>query len=127
MEGSDQSSGSLTRAARAAGVNTRGTASGAPVCSSKNEFGRPKKRWYAKGDEAKRARWRRVQRKRPGGGTLKDSTQRRAERLISRAAVSIVIHERMNEADNRKARTGGVANRGPAAVGIPAKDPAGEL
>ena len=62
-----------------------------------------KKRWYAKGDEAKRARRRSVQRKRPGRGTLKDSTKRRAERLISGAAVSIVIHERMNEADNRKA------------------------
>src|SRR5215471_7631930 len=32
----------------------------------------------------------------------------------------------MNEADNRKARTGNVADRGPATISVPAKDLVGE-
>jgi hypothetical protein len=41
-------------------------------------------------------------------------------------AVSLVAHERMYEADNRKARPGSIAKRGPATIGIPAEDFAGE-
>ena len=42
-------------------------------------------------------------------------------------AAGIVIHERMNEADNRKTWAGRIADRCPATVGVPAKDPAGEM
>jgi hypothetical protein len=85
------------------------------------------KRWHAEGDEAKRARRRRVRRERSYGGALEDSAKGRAERLISGAAISIVAHERMNEADNREARAGSVADWGPATISVPAKDFAGEM
>ena len=41
-------------------------------------------------------------------------------------AISIVAHERMNEADNREARAGSVADRGPATISVAAEDLAGE-
>jgi hypothetical protein len=33
----------------------------------------------------------------------------------------------MNETDNREARAGRIADRGPATIGVPAEDPAGEV
>jgi len=85
------------------------------------------KRWYTEGDEAERARRRRVRRERPYGGALEDSAKGRAKHLISGTAISIMAHERMNEADNRKARTGTVADWGPATISVPAEDVAGEV
>jgi hypothetical protein len=85
------------------------------------------KRWHAQGNEAQRARRRRVRRQRPDRGALEDSAKGRAERLIPGTAVSIKAHERMNEADNREARTGRVADWGAATISIPTEDPAGEM
>jgi hypothetical protein len=85
------------------------------------------KRWHAEGDEAERARRRRIRRERRDSGTLEDSAKWRAERLISGAAISFVIHERMNEADNRESRAGSVRHWGPATISVPAEDPAGEV
>jgi hypothetical protein len=84
------------------------------------------KRWYAEGDEAEPA-WRRcVRRERPDGGALEDLAKGRAEHVIS-GTVSIVAHERMNDADNREAWAGSVADRGPATISVPAEDLAGEV
>jgi hypothetical protein len=80
----------------------------------------------AAGEEAERGRCRRVRRERPDGGALEDSAKRRAERLISGTAISIVVYERMNEADNWEARAGSVADRGPATISVPAEDLTGE-
>src|SRR6516225_4274535 len=80
----------------------------------------------AEGENVERGRRRRVRRERTDGGALVDSAKRRAERLISRTAVSLVADERMNEAYNRKARAGSVADRGPATISVPAKDLVGE-
>src|SRR5262245_55293724 len=41
-------------------------------------------------------------------------------------AVSLMVHERMDEANNWKARAGSIANRGPTTIGAPAEDLAGE-
>jgi hypothetical protein len=49
-----------------------------------------------------------------------------AERLISGTAISIMVHERMNEADNLEARARSVADRSPATISVPAKGLAGE-
>jgi hypothetical protein len=38
-----------------------------------------------------------------------------------------VIHERMNEADNRESGAGSVRHWGPATISVPAEDPAGEV
>jgi len=58
---------------------------------------------------------------------LEDPAKRRAENLIPGTTISIVVHERMNDADNREARAGSIGDRGPATVGIPAEDLAGEV
>jgi hypothetical protein len=84
------------------------------------------KRWYAEGDEAERARRRRVRRERPDGGALEDSAKGRAEHVIS-GTVSIVAHERMNDADNWEPWAGSVADRGPATTSVPAEYLAGEV
>ena len=85
------------------------------------------KRWHAQDDEAEGARRRRIRRKRRDSGTLEDSAKGHAERLIPRADISFVIHERMNEANNRESRTGSVRHWGPATISVPAEDPAGEV
>jgi hypothetical protein len=85
------------------------------------------KRRYAKGDEAERAWRRRVRRERPDGGALEDSAKGRAEHLISGAAISIMVHERMNEADNRESRASSVGDRCLATISVPAEDAAGEV
>jgi hypothetical protein len=44
-----------------------------------------------------------------------------------KTTVGLVVHEGMNHADDWEARpSGGVGNRGPAAIGVPAQDPLGE-
>jgi hypothetical protein len=83
--------------------------------------------WHAEGNEAQRAWWRRVRRKRPDRGALEDSAKRRAEQLIPGAAAGIQAHERMNESDDREARTGSIADGGPATIRVPSEDLAGEL
>src|SRR6185436_2052355 len=82
---------------------------------------------YANGEEAERERRRRVRRERSDSGTLEDPAKRRAERIVPGTTASIVVHERMNDADNREARTGGIADRGPATIRVPAEDLAGEM
>ena len=49
----------------------------------------------------------------------------RAKHLISGTAVSIKAHERVNEPDNREARTSSVADWGAAAISVPTEDLAG--
>jgi len=83
--------------------------------------------WYAEGDKAQRKRWRRVRRQRTDGGTLEDSATGRAEHLIPGTAIRILAHERMDEADNREARAGRVANWGQATLRVPAEDLSGEM
>jgi hypothetical protein len=85
------------------------------------------KRWYTEHNEAERARWRRVRRERPYGRALEDSAKGRAKHLVSGTAISIVVHKRMNEANNRKARASSVTDRGPTTISIPAEDHAGEV
>jgi hypothetical protein len=85
------------------------------------------KRWYAEGNEAERARRRRIRRKRSDRGALEDSAKGRAKHLISGTAVSIKAHERVNEPDNREARTSSVADWGAAAISVPTEDLAGEM
>ena len=85
------------------------------------------KRWHAEGNEAQRARRRRVRRKRADRRALEDSAKGRAEHLISGRAVSIKAHERMNESDNREARTSCVADRGAATIRVPTEDLAREM
>ena len=85
------------------------------------------KRWHAEGNETQRARRRRVRRERSDRGALEDSAKGRAEHFISGRAVSIKAHERMNESDNREARTGRVADWGAATIGVPTEDLAGEM
>jgi hypothetical protein len=70
--------------------------------------------------------WGRVRRKRSDGGVFEDAAKGQAEHSISGMAVSLVAHERMYEADNRKSRPGSIANWGPTTIGVPAEDLAGE-
>jgi len=84
------------------------------------------KRCCAVSEEAERGRRGSVRWERPKGRALENTAKRRAERLIPGTAIGIVVHERMNEADNRKARARGVADRGPATISVPADDLAGE-
>jgi len=57
-------------------------------------------------------------------GTLIDTAEGRAEHLVAGTTVATMDHERMNHGDDREARTGGgVADRGPATIGVPAQDP----
>src|SRR6185369_2138071 len=69
---------------------------------------------YANGEEAERERRRRIRRERSDGGSLEDPAKRCAERIVPGTTTGIVVHERMNDADNREARTGGIADRAPA-------------
>ena len=80
------------------------------------------KRWHAEGNEAQRARRRRVRRERADRRALEDSAKGRAEHLTSGRAVSIKVHERTNESDNREARTGCVADWGAATISVPTED-----
>lgn len=82
---------------------------------------------HAEKREPERAPRGRVRRERPDGGPLKDSAERNAEYLISEGAIGIVAYEGMNEGDNWETRAGGVANRGPAAICIPAENLVGEV
>src|SRR5262245_24598510 len=69
----------------------------------------------------------RSQRKGSDGGAFEDAAKGQAEHSISGMAVSLVAHERMYEADNRKARPRrSIANRSPATIGVPAEDLAGK-
>src|SRR5262249_45839263 len=81
----------------------------------------------AAGDDAELERGRRIRWGRPHGGTLVDPTEGSAKHLISGSAIGIDADERMNDANNREARAGGVADRRPATVGVPAEDLAGEV
>jgi len=61
------------------------------------------------------------------GGTFVDAAERRAEGLVAGPAVSLVAHEGMNEAEKRKPRVGGgVGERGPATLRVPAEHLVGE-
>ena len=86
------------------------------------------KRGYAERDETGRARGRCVRRKWPDGGALEESAKGRPEQIIPGTATSFTMaHERMNEANNREARAGSIADGGPATIGVPAEDLAGEV
>src|SRR5262252_3518329 len=64
-----------------------------------------------------------VGRKRSDGGALVDTTERRAKQLVQGTTVGPVNHKRMDQGDDRKMWAGGgVANRCPATIGIPAQD-----
>src|SRR5262249_54776912 len=52
---------------------------------------------------------------------------RRAEHLISCTAICIMVHERMNKANNRESRAGSIGDRGPATIRVPAENLAGEV
>jgi hypothetical protein len=102
------------------------------VSSSKNGFGRPSPRNHQPRSVGTRKATRPsergggARRERTDGGVLEDSAKRGTEHVISGTA-SIVSHERMNDADHRKAWTGSVADRGPAAISVPSENPVGEL
>jgi hypothetical protein len=81
----------------------------------------------AAGDEPERARRRRIRLQRRGRGIFEDAAKWRTEHLIAGSAIRLVVHEAVDEADNGKTRTGRVAHRGSATVGVPPEDPAGEL
>src|SRR5262249_62381031 len=56
-----------------------------------------------------------------------DSAKGRTEHQIAGTAVRLMVHETMNQREHRKARVDGrVADRGPATIGVPADDLAGE-
>src|SRR5262249_37289928 len=77
----------------------------------------------AAGEECERRRRGRVRRQRPDGGAFVDAAERRAEHLVPGTTVSPGDRERMNHRDHGETRAGGsVANRGPAAIGVPAED-----
>jgi hypothetical protein len=97
------------------------------VRSAEPAYPPAKKRWHSEGNKPERTRRGRVRRQRADGGALEDPAKRCAEHLISGKAISIVAHERMNEADNREARPGGVGDWCPATLSVPAVDPAGEV
>ena len=60
---------------------------------------------------------------RPDGGTFVDAAERRTEHLVPGTTVGLVIHEGKNDADDREVRPGGgVGNRGPATIGVPAQN-----
>ena len=84
-------------------------------------------RRQAAGDEAERARRRRIWWKWSDRGVLEDPAKGRAKHLVAGAAIRIVVHEAMDDADDRKARAGRVGDRGPATLRVPAEDPAGKL
>jgi len=77
----------------------------------------------AAGEDSEGRRRGRVRRERPDGGAFVDATERRAENLVPGTTVSPVDHKRMNHGDDWEARAGrGVADRGPATIGVPAQD-----
>src|SRR5262245_44630356 len=80
----------------------------------------------AAGEEPERWRCSGIGRERPYGRAFVDAAQGRAEHMIPGAACSLMIHERVNQADNGEARARRVADRRPATLGVPAEDPAGE-
>lgn len=82
---------------------------------------------YAERKQPERGRLGRVRRERPDSGALKESAAWCAERLVSGTTIGIVAHEGMNDANNREARAGSVADRGPATFGVPAEHHVGEM
>src|SRR6516162_226249 len=81
----------------------------------------------AAGENPERRRIGRVRRERPDGGSFVDAAERRTQHLIPGTTVGLVIHEGMNYADDREARPGGgVRNRGPATIAVPAQNLVGE-
>ena len=77
----------------------------------------------AAGEDSERRRCGRVRRERPDSGAFVDAAERRAEHLVPGTTVSLGDHERMNHRDQGETRAGGgVANRGPTAIGVPAED-----
>jgi hypothetical protein len=81
----------------------------------------------AEREETECGRRGRVLREWPHRRALVEAAKRHAERLISRAAVTLIAHERMNDAHRWKARAGRVAYRGPATIRVPSEDLAGEV
>ncbi len=124
----------VQRAARLLRLSTCGAESGAFVKSSKIGVRRPSPcNHQLKIRNARRAMPPRDGdsgafggRERSDGGAFVDTAQGWAERLISGTTVNLVAHERMNQTDNWEARANSVANRGPATIGVPAEDLAGE-
>src|SRR5262249_15077486 len=77
----------------------------------------------AAGEDSQRRRRGRGRRGRAPRRAVGDAAERRAEHLVPGTTVGPVHHERMNHGDDREARAGGgVANRGPATIGVPAED-----
>src|SRR5215813_9929089 len=72
-------------------------------------------------DPERRRRGRR-RRERPDGGAFVDSAKGRAEHHVSGMAVRLVVHETVDQSDQGDARARGVADRGPATIGVPAVD-----
>jgi len=57
---------------------------------------------------------------------LEDAATRRAEHLVAGPTMGIMVHERMDDADDRETRAGRVTDRGLATIGVPAEDLIGE-
>jgi len=77
----------------------------------------------AAGKNCERRRGRRL-RNGPGGGPFIDAAGRRAEHRFAGAAISVMVHDGMNDADDREPRTRRIRDRSAAARAVPAKDPA---
>jgi len=119
----------VQRAARSLRVSTRGTEHGAFVLSSKNGVGRASPRIHQPNIfDARRTEIPNdggaggVGESGPTAERLVDSAKGRAEHHVSGMAVPLMIHETVNQSDRRDARAGGVADRGPATVAVPAVD-----
>jgi hypothetical protein len=101
--------------------------------SSKNGFGRAKPRsQQPRIFDARRAKTPNDSRAGAVGGSVRWRSVRRYGTAAGRAsrlgtALRPGVHERMNEGDNREARaSGGVSDRRPATIGVPAEDLSGE-
>jgi hypothetical protein len=119
--------GAGQRAARSLRVSTSGTARGAFVQSSKNGVGPPSPRTHQPSMlEARRAKT--PSDGGPGAfGGSGPAAERWTQHRVSGTTVGLVVHEGMNHADDREAQPGGgIGNRGPAAIGVPAQDLVGE-
>ena len=81
----------------------------------------------AASEDPERRRRSRIRRERPDGGAFEDAAERQAEDLVSGTTVGLVVHERMNDGDDREARScGGVGDRSPTTIRVPPKDLVGE-
>src|SRR5262245_47207795 len=66
-------------------------------------------------------------RERPDSGTFENAAKRRAEHSVAGTTVAIVVHEGMNDGDDREARAcSGVGQGSPATLRVPAEDLVGE-